>query len=1111
MDFNADHKCDLCGRALGECSDETGDHKCDTCGASLTALCQDSDKNHECDTCGSSLTYKYVVVIGVDGAGAFFKDANTPNLDRIYATGAVSYDVLTETPSISAQCWGSILHGVKCGVHGRTNTNTGAEHFPEDSKIPSFLKVIRDNDPDAELASFTNWANISYGIVEEGIGVYKPFNDPAVVTTKDSEVTESILAYLETTTPTAMFVQFDEGDGAGHGAGYGSQRHLDKISELDGYIGRIYDAYAAKGILDETLFIVTSDHGGTPDKNGEVGGSHGGDSDAEMYVMFAAAGKTVQAGTIGDMEIRDTAAVVLYALGYEQPKTWTAVVPSGIFGGVEAPEERPVYVDTESERYHETEATPSPDSEGYVTNFVSKPLVHYFPLDGNANDTVGNLTSVAHDKIYWINSYYGKGATLDDGYISLPDFSFGEDSWTISLWVDTRGVNPDPVILGNKNWGWGGNAGFVLCINANGQLVFNAGDGSSRYDYAIDLPENYKEGWVHVLFSINKDTNKVRLAVDFGKMQQVTVSASIMNAIYNAVGLNIGQDITGNYYPLSATVDELMFFRGVFDPEDVVALASYYGKDVSESEDPDFVPSIKNHPNADTPKEGDEGYIDNYISKYIGKDLIVYLPFDGDASAVTGQTTTASDGLSYETGFFGEAVRLKDGKYVAVDGVTLDENSKTFSFWYKTEEIATDDPVILAGKKWSGASAGFILATNTWGKFHFNIGNGSSRFDADPLMPTNFADGWMHVIIVVDKENEVVKVYFDFEEQYSKQIPEAMLSQVLSAVNKLYIGNDSSGRYSDQVLDAAMDELMIFDGALDANAVRALAKYYGVEEYVYGDVGELPEVVPPAVPEEPEVPDEPIVPDEPTHTVRDPKDMETPADGSDGHISNFVDRDLVVYMPFDESQNVILPDGATLTKPNGETYTDGVFSEAADIVGNNYQAIDGIELGAGSYSFAFWIYLPEWQVGDPVVLATKDWQNGAAAGFLITAKAWNGTTPQMVAVFADGSNRLNCTVNLTNDQFGGWMHVTVVVDKENAKLDMYFDFEKVNTWTIPEVLLTQTITDANNRLCIGQDVDKNYSNKLNADLDELMIFDGALTAEEVRALSAYYELEDIVF
>ncbi|MBP5622488.1 MAG: alkaline phosphatase family protein, partial [Thermoguttaceae bacterium] len=78
----------------------------------------------------------HVVVIGVDGGGAFFKQADTPNLDRIFENGAVSYEVITSKPTISAQCWGSMLHGVTPEFHGLTNGIVSSTPFPTDSIFP---------------------------------------------------------------------------------------------------------------------------------------------------------------------------------------------------------------------------------------------------------------------------------------------------------------------------------------------------------------------------------------------------------------------------------------------------------------------------------------------------------------------------------------------------------------------------------------------------------------------------------------------------------------------------------------------------------------------------------------------------------------------------------------------------------------------------------------------------------------------------------------------------------------------------------------------------------------------------------------------------------------
>ena len=55
--------------------------------------------------------YKHVFIIGIDGAGRFIKDADTPNFDRIFKDGAVKYTARAEVKTDSGPNWGAILTG----------------------------------------------------------------------------------------------------------------------------------------------------------------------------------------------------------------------------------------------------------------------------------------------------------------------------------------------------------------------------------------------------------------------------------------------------------------------------------------------------------------------------------------------------------------------------------------------------------------------------------------------------------------------------------------------------------------------------------------------------------------------------------------------------------------------------------------------------------------------------------------------------------------------------------------------------------------------------------------------------------------------------------------
>lgn len=267
--------------------------------------------------------YSHVIVIGVDGAGSWVREADTPCFDKIFEKGAVTYNALSSKPTISAECWGSMLIGVGPEVHKLTNSRVSTLPYNIFSKFPTVFKRIRKAYPEAELGSYCDWNPITKGIVEKFMGV-------SHATARDKELTPLICDYIKEKKPDFLFIHFDSTDGAGHKNGYGTPEHIRAISEVDKLIG---DVYSAAEALDDTLFMVIADHGGTREENGK--GNHGGWTDAEKYVTFAAMGKDVVNGEIKEINIRDLAAIVLYAFGIDAPefneKGWTSQIPEGLF------------------------------------------------------------------------------------------------------------------------------------------------------------------------------------------------------------------------------------------------------------------------------------------------------------------------------------------------------------------------------------------------------------------------------------------------------------------------------------------------------------------------------------------------------------------------------------------------------------------------------------------------------------------------------------------------------------------------------------------------------------------------------------------------------------
>ncbi|MCQ6559973.1 alkaline phosphatase family protein [Paenibacillus mendelii] len=268
--------------------------------------------------------YKRVVFIGIDGAGNGVKDpqANAQNIQKLMSEGAGTYEAKAMLPTISAQNWGSILHGVIPAKHGLTNDVAAGKPYPENNLYPSYMKMLKQERPMLKQASFATWSPINKGIIEDSAGAYK------VNGGNDETTTQKTVDYIKAEGHNArnIFVHLDEVDGAGHNYGYYTPKFYEKLQNADQYVGRIVQALEDAGLMEDTLIILTADHGGK-------GTGHGGNSLEEQTVFWAAKGKSIAAGTVlsDDVSVVDTAAVVAHALRLEIPEDWDAKIPAGLF------------------------------------------------------------------------------------------------------------------------------------------------------------------------------------------------------------------------------------------------------------------------------------------------------------------------------------------------------------------------------------------------------------------------------------------------------------------------------------------------------------------------------------------------------------------------------------------------------------------------------------------------------------------------------------------------------------------------------------------------------------------------------------------------------------
>ena len=286
-----------------------------SCGAAALA----AENGNEAD--GSFGAYEHVFILGIDGAGAAFSLVDSPNFDRIFADNAYRHDAVTETLTVSAQNWGSILTGVPYDVHGFTNGWCEDNERGSDSGNNTIFYYARQAYPEAELVSFNHWSAINHGIIENDIGVKK------INRSTDPLVVDAILDYINKgNAPKLMFIQLDSVDHAAHTYGGFSDQYYNAVKKADIYLGEIYDALEAQGLTENSLFILVADHGETTD-------GHGGATKEESSAVLAVAGRTVNKTELNEnVHNRDVSAIALYALGIAQPEHFVSAVPPELFG-----------------------------------------------------------------------------------------------------------------------------------------------------------------------------------------------------------------------------------------------------------------------------------------------------------------------------------------------------------------------------------------------------------------------------------------------------------------------------------------------------------------------------------------------------------------------------------------------------------------------------------------------------------------------------------------------------------------------------------------------------------------------------------------------------------
>ncbi len=248
---------------------------------------------------------------------------------------------------------------------------------------------------------------------------------------------------------------------------------------------------------------------------------------------------------------------------------------------------------------------------------INQDMVVHLTFDNNYNNTVGNaVTAEAVGEPTFGAGKIGSGALVfgfpTDGsffnYVTLgtPELlNFGGDvSFSVAFWAKLDAFTSDPAFLSNKDWGGGGNVGWVIATAGDGHLQWNFRDGNDRRDY--DGPGGLftDKAWHHIAVTFDRSGN-ASTYVD-GTVAATQALGPSADTLDSGLPTNIGQDGNGYYTDggsasiTDGMMDDVAIWRRVLSAAEVTrlytsGLAGINAANVPDPQGPtiaSFVPSI---------------------------------------------------------------------------------------------------------------------------------------------------------------------------------------------------------------------------------------------------------------------------------------------------------------------------------------------------------------------------------------------------------------------------------------------------------------------------------------------------------------------------------------
>lgn len=282
------------------------------------------------------LRARHVFIVSFDqGAPVDIQNSEMPVFQSMLAAGAHTWRAWTVVPSLTLPAHASMLTGVGVQKHqvlwNELNPEAGFVKEPTIFALAKARGLV--------TAMFAGKAKFQTLAVPGSLDCFKIPAEPEA-----EHVAAAFAAEVAALKPNLCFIHFGDADVAGHAFGVHSPEKLRALAACDKALGAVRDAVQKAGLLADSVFILTADHGGhdrTPEENADRArrgepaqpGTHGSAAAEDVDIPWVAWGRGVKKGREISAPVvqYDTAATALWLLGVPLPESFWGRPVAGAF------------------------------------------------------------------------------------------------------------------------------------------------------------------------------------------------------------------------------------------------------------------------------------------------------------------------------------------------------------------------------------------------------------------------------------------------------------------------------------------------------------------------------------------------------------------------------------------------------------------------------------------------------------------------------------------------------------------------------------------------------------------------------------------------------------